>query len=69
MEYFTAHPRSKGLTYLQHFEQSITVSVIFFLGSVQAGLHAVFPFIFETGSTDITKILTKKLKIKTEKNQ
>lgn len=52
---FTQHPRENGVTYLQHMCISLNLCKTFTVASVQAFIHAFFPFLFETGSTDAVK--------------
>lgn len=51
------HPNENGLTYLQHFCISFIIAKTFIIASIFALIHAVFPFIFETSSTDTLKYL------------
>lgn len=49
---FTAHPREHNITYMQHMMISLNLGVSFFVASIQAVIHAVFPFIFESSSSE-----------------
>ena len=48
---FTAHPREHNITYMQPMMFSLNLGVSFFVASIQAVIHAVFPFIFESSSS------------------
>lgn len=52
LKIFTAHPQEHNITYIQHMVISLTLSMNFFVASIQALIHAFFPFIFETSSSD-----------------
>ena len=65
-ELFMKHPRKQGMTYVEHLGHSCTLSLIFFVGFVQAGIHAFLPFMFETGSSDVTRCLHKIINSKKE---
>jgi len=52
LELFTEHPRANRMTYAQHVLVSGTYAVEFFVLSLKAAVHAVFPFWFSTSSTD-----------------
>ena len=54
---FVKHPNENGLTYLQHFCVSFIIGKTFIIASIFAFIHAVFPFMFETSSTDTLKYL------------
>lgn len=47
------HPDNVCMTYWVHFKLSIHLSFLFFKGSVGALIHAVYPDILLTCSTDI----------------
>ena len=46
------HPTEKGLTYIQHFCISFIIAKTFLFASLLALIHSIFPFLFETSSTD-----------------
>ena len=54
---FFKHPNENGLTYLQHFFVSFVLAKTFMIASIFALIHAVFPFMYETSSTDTLKYL------------
>ncbi len=49
---FLAHPKSVGETYLQHFAVAFSFALIFGRLMVMAGIHAIFPNLFETSVSD-----------------
>ena len=61
-ELFQAHPRENGVTYLQHMMISLNLCQTFAIASVQAFVHAVFPFVFQTTSSDTIKYLDDFMK-------
>ncbi len=54
---FNKHPKENNLTYFQHAVGSLSLSANFLIASFQAFIHAFFPFIFETTSTDTIKYI------------
>jgi len=44
MKSFLEHPSKVCMTYASHFRFSLGLSALFFKASVQALIHAVFPF-------------------------
>lgn len=70
------HPQSVGMTYTSHMKHSLKISSIMMKGSAKAFVHAIFPDIFITSSTDINQTLkemlnpsTKAIVIQTEKTK
>lgn len=64
---FTKHPNSLGLTYYQHMKGSLDYSYLLFKGSIKASIHAIFPFLFETSTSDtVDKIREKSDAIKVQ---
>jgi len=59
---FLAHPRENNLTYLQHMIISLNLCQSFAIASLQAFIHALFPFVFQTASTDTIKYLDNFMK-------
>ena len=62
MEYFTRHPKEHDMTYIEHFKLSLHLSNILFKGSIKAFIHAIYPDIFITSTSDTSKLLVRKLK-------
>ena len=49
---FTKHPNSINLTYFEHLILSLSFSLSLSFASLKAFIHAIFPFIFITSTTD-----------------
>jgi len=64
-ELFTQHPNENNMSYVEHFLHSSNLSFIFLCGSCKACAHSLFPFCFETSSTDyvndLNNILNKSM--------
>jgi len=58
---FTAHPHSVGETYLEHGLFACRYGVKMALGGIAALLHGVFPFLFQTTGSRITRELNAAL--------
>lgn len=58
---FTRHPKSVNMTYWQHNKFSMYLAYSFFTGSIKAMIHAFFPFLFITSSSDLHILLNKLL--------
>jgi hypothetical protein len=58
---FKAHPQRVGMTYIEHMMMSCRLSGIFMIGSIEALIHAVIPFVFEKGSTKCVSKATQLL--------
>jgi len=58
---FTAHPRTVGETYLQHGLFACRYGAKMTWGGIAALIHAVFPFLFETTGSRITRELGETL--------
>ena len=54
---FTAHPREVGETYLEHGLFACRYGARMTLGGVAAFLHGLFPFLFKTTGSRITREL------------
>ncbi len=52
---FKAHPNKAGMTYFEHMLLSLRFSFMLFVASIQAFIHALFPFSFETSTSDVIK--------------
>ena len=55
---FNQHPQSVCMTYFQHFSFSLNLCLFFSKKSIQALIHAVFPSLFITSSSDTQKELS-----------
>ncbi len=58
---FTAHPRAVGETYLQHAFFACRYGLKMLAGGAAAVVHGVFPFLFETTGSRITRELNTTL--------
>ena len=58
---FTDHPRSKNMTYFQHFTGSFTYFAYSYLSSLIFLIHSLFPFLFQSSGSQLTQSLYKKL--------
>lgn len=58
---FTKHPHSLGLTYWQHMKGSLGYSYNLFSGSIKASVHAIFPFLYETSTSDTVEKIREEL--------
>lgn len=47
------HPKSVCLTYYQHFCFSMNVTKKLFIGSIKSFIHAIYPDIFITTTSDL----------------
>jgi hypothetical protein len=58
---FTAHPRSVGESYAEHCAFACRYGAKMALGGLAAVLHGVFPFLFQTTGSRITRELAATL--------
>ena len=58
---FTTHPRSIGESYFEHCAFACRYGVKMTLGGLAAFVHGVFPFLFETTGSRITRELHETL--------
>ena len=58
---FTAHPREVGETYLEHGFFACRYGARMTLGGIAAFLHGIFPFLFKTTGSRITRELQETL--------
>jgi len=58
---FTAHPHSVGETYFEHGVFAGRYGVKMMLGGLAALLHGIFPFLFQTTGSRITRELNAAL--------
>jgi len=58
---FTAHPRDVGETYLQHGLFACRFGAKMACGGIAAFLHGLFPFLFQTTGSRITRELNGAL--------
>ena len=48
MNYFLKHPNKAGMSYFEHLMLSMRFAFMLFIASIQAFIHALCPFLFET---------------------
>jgi len=58
---FTAHPNDVGESYLEHCVFACRYGVKMTLGGLAAVLHGLFPFLFKTTGSRITRELNETL--------
>ena len=58
---FTVHPRAVGETYMEHCLFACRYGAKMALGGIAALVHGVFPFLFETTGSRITRELAETL--------
>src|SRR5688572_15672031 len=58
---FTAHPRDVGQSYFEHGVFACRYGARMTLGGVAAFLHGVFPFLFKTTGSRVTRELVATL--------
>jgi len=58
---FTAHPREVGETYLEHAVFACRYGAKMALGGIAAFLHGLFPFLFQTTGSRVTRELNAAL--------
>ena len=59
---FTDHPHSVCMTYVQHFSFSFGLSLYFLKKSFQSLIHAIYPKLYITSSSNVQKELSIKFK-------
>ena len=58
---FTAHPRDVGETYLEHCLFACRYGAKMTAGGIAAFLHGLFPFLFQTTGSRVTRELSEVL--------
>jgi len=56
------HPKNVCMTYFQHMKFSLNLSYRFFKGSIFAFIHAIYPDIYITYSSDLINDIQKDMK-------
>ena len=56
-----SHPNQVCMSYYKHMSFALDISKDLAIGSVQSFIHAFFPNLFITSTTDLNKKLTEKL--------
>lgn len=57
-----SHLENNCFTYVEHVKFSLSLSLKFFQGSLQAFCHAIIPSMFKTSSTDIAQKIQDEIK-------
>ena len=65
-DYFNRHPKSVGMTYLEHACFSLELFYSIGIGSFKSLIHAFNPNFFETSTTELIEYLNKKMNRKNE---
>ena len=58
---FNTHPNKSGMSYFRHMLLSLKFSLLLFCSAIKALLHALFPFMFKTSTTDVVSKINKML--------
>ena len=64
----TKHPNKNGMGYFQHLFFSLKFFVYLFIAAIKALIHAFFPFLIDTSTTDVNKQIKKCMKDQHSKN-
>ena len=59
---FFKHPSNVCMTYIEHMKFSLSLSKDFFIGFLKAIVHAFYPDIYITSTSDIVDAMKIKLK-------
>ena len=59
---FTDHPKSNSMSYLQHFAFAISTAVLLIWTAIIGIIHAIFPFLFKTDTTDTIRYLNSEIR-------
>lgn len=55
------HLNKVNMNYYNHMKHSMGLSVLFFQGGIKAFVHSIYPNVYETSSTDVSKKINNKL--------
>ncbi len=58
---FTRHPNEVGMTYGEHLKFALSLCWCMKVTSAKCFIHAIFPFMFETGATKAVQKLSERL--------
>ena len=58
---FFNHLNKVNMSYFEHMKHSLSLSKLYFEGTVKAVIHAFYPSVYKTSSTDIQKKINNKL--------
>ena len=56
-----SHLTKVKMSYIQHLNHSLYFSRMLFSGSIKAFVHGIFPNLYETSTTDLSRELNVKL--------
>ena len=59
--YFNDHPKKVCMNYISHFKFSSSISYLLLLGCVKSFIHAIFPEIYKTNTTELIEEINYKL--------
>ena len=59
---FFSHPKSVCMSYIQHFCFSMEIAYIFLISSLQAIIHAFYPDVYITSTSNTIIFVEQKLK-------
>lgn len=59
---FTTHPKNVCMSYTEHAKHSLYFSMILLISSLKSFVHAIFPNIFITSTSDLSNELIKIIK-------
>ena len=54
---FIEHPKDEGLSYLQHNRMALRYARSCFMAGVKASVHAILPFLYTNGASEIVSDL------------
>lgn len=60
---FVSHPQNVCMTYLEHLQFSCSLAYTLSIGAVKALIHAFFPNMYITSTTDLANDLQKKIEL------
>ena len=60
--FFSRHLKNVNESYFTHFRKAFGFAVCLFILSLKSLIHAIFPFFFETSTTDVVKKINKMIK-------
>jgi len=55
------HPKKVCMTYMEHFKLSGEIAYVLCVGSIKAIIHAIYPDMFITSTTDTINYIQKRL--------
>jgi hypothetical protein len=58
---FNEHPRSIGMSYIEHFFRAVGFSAALAYACIICLIHAVFPFLFEHTASNLISLLHNEM--------